>query len=348
MVRSAFVRLLLAFVLAFGPAFASHATAPSVTALCYHQVVPTARGLFETSTEDFRRQLQMINRQGFQSVDSAQLLEILAGQPSPVEKPVLITFDDGYLSVFTHARPLMKEFGFKGIVCIYPEFIGSGGGMSWDHLRQLASEGWSIESHSMTHADLYKGSRNPATRAAFFEKEIARPKQIIEKQIGKPARLMVWPYGIYTCEAEAFARNCGYLGALTVEGGASYPGLDPFRVKRQIVYRTDSAEKFSVRLAMGGLPLKDPSPAPGEEVSSLSTIRCTLPEPADFSLEKHILSVMVSGAGKVQAVLDPSTRELKATCNKDLKAGQHFIDVYIGAKDGSWTRQHGWLVTIRK
>lgn len=317
----------------------------SVTSLCYHQVLPVPKGLFETSTADFRRQLQMIRRQGFESIDSAELLEILAGHPTTIEKPILITFDDGYASVFTHARPLMREFGFKGIVCIYPEFIGTGGGMSWDQLRQLASEGWSIESHSMTHADLYKGSRNPASREAFFAKEIARPKKIIEEQLGRPARLMVWPYGIYTREAEAYARNCGYLGAVTVDGGASYPGLSPFQVKRQIVYRTDSDEKFGIRLAMSGLPLTDPAPAPGTEVETLKTIRCRLPEPADYSPEKHNLSVMVSGAGKIPAVLDPTTRELTATCSKSLKPGHHFIDVYIGAKDGSWTRQHGWLVT---
>ena len=220
--------------------------------------------------------------------------------------------------------------------------------MSWEQLRQLASEGWSIESHSLSHSDLYKVSLDQTNRHAFFEKEIARPKQIIEKQIGHPARLMVWPYGIYTREAEAFAQNCGYLGALTVDGGASYPGLNPFRVKRQIVYRTDNAEKFSIRLAMGGLRLTDPNPAPGAEIASLMTIRCRIPDPADFSLEKHILSVMVSGAGKIPAVLDPVTHELTATCTKSLKAGQHFIDVYIGDRQGSWTRQHGWLVTIKK
>lgn len=348
MVRSHLFQTVFLCVLLFSTSLAGHAAEPSITSLCYHQVLPTAKGLFETSTDDFRKQLQMINRQGFQSIDSSQLLEILAGHPSPVEKPILITFDDGYVSVFTHARPLMREFGFKGIVCIYPEFIGSGGGLSWDQLRQLASEGWSIESHSMSHADLYKGSLNPTTRHAFFEKEIAHPKQIIEKHVGQPVRLMVWPYGIYTREAETYARNCGYLGALTVDGGASYPGLDPFRVKRQIVYRTDSAEKFSIRLAMGGLSVTDPDPAPGAEITTLSTVRCHVPEPVDFSLEKHVLSVMVSGVGKIPAVLDPKTRELTATCNKSLKAGHHFIDVYIGARDGSWTRQHGWLITVKK
>ncbi|MFZ2959570.1 MAG: polysaccharide deacetylase family protein [Candidatus Ozemobacteraceae bacterium] len=347
--RSVWKLLIAVLFLPFGAVFAADAPPPvlSIPSLCYHQIVPAAKGLFESSVEDFRRQLAFLKAAQFEGINSNDLVNILAGKPSPVKKPILITFDDGYVSVFTHALPLMREYGFVGVACIYPEFIGSGGGMSWKQLKQLEAEGWSVECHSMSHADIAKGSVNPAARDAFFEREISRPRRLIEEHLGHPIKFMAWPYGIYTEASESFAKKDGYCGALTVDGGASYFGLDTFRVKRQVVYRTDTMEKFQIRVEMAALPLEKASPGPGAIVSTLRQISCRLPELADYSPEKYVLSVKVTG-GTVASSFDPASRTVQATVDGTLKSGQHFIDVYLRDRATGVTAQNGWLFTIRK
>lgn len=321
------------------------ALASGIAALCYHQIVPKASGLFELSVEDFREQLALLKAQGYESITTQQLLDILAGRFQPLKKPVLLTFDDGFRSVYDHAFPIMKEFGFVGVACIYPQFIDSQGGMSWAQLRELAAAGWSIEPHSMTHANLWKAPTAPAARQAFFDREIIRPKQIIEEKLGRPVRVFTWPYGIYTEETEAIARQAGYLGALTVDGGASYPGLDPFRIKRQVVYRTDTREKFLIRLGMGPLEVTDWEPRPGQVLAALATVTCRLPALADYAPGRYVLNAKITGGGLAFG-FDPATRRLTATVQGKLKEGQHFIDIYLRDQRTGVTAQHGWLFTI--
>jgi len=319
----------------------------SIPVLCYHQVLPKANGLFEVSTADFKNQLSLIKARGYKAINSAQLLDFLSGKSKPVGKVIVISFDDGYKSVFQYAFPIMKEFDFVGVACIYPQFIEGGGGMSWENLRQLASAGWTIECHSYSHSDLSKTPAGDGKQAEFFFREIGNPKKIIEKAIGSPVRLIVWPYGIYTEDSEKYAKEQGYLGAFTVDGGANYPGLDPFRIKRQVIYRTDNMEKFTIRLEMGALEVKDPTPRPGQVVSTFTGMECCIPSLSGQDFSDFVLNVKITG-GSLNSSYDPATQNIKGTPNgKKISAGQHFIDVYLRDKRTGITCQNGWLFTIK-
>ena len=317
----------------------------SIPALCYHQVRPSATGQFELTPETFREQLGILKAQGYQSLSSAELLTILASGTVPTKRSIVLSFDDGYASVYDYAFPIMKEMGFTGIACIYPQFIGAGSAMTWDQLRELASEGWSIESHSMSHSNLATGYGTPAY-AKMLEHEIAGSRGLIEKQLGVPVKFMVWPYGIYTEQAEQAARDSGYAGAMTVDGGANYPGLDPFRIKRQVVYRSDTREKFLIRLGMAAVDVTDQHPRPGEVLTTLATVGCRLPALADYSPDTYVLNVKATG-GSLEFRFDPATREVQARPKGPLKPGHRFIDVYLRDKRTGITAQHGWLFTIR-
>ncbi|HOT27171.1 MAG TPA: polysaccharide deacetylase family protein [Candidatus Ozemobacteraceae bacterium] len=317
----------------------------SIPALCYHQVRPGANGQFELTPEAFREQLGILKAQGYQSLSSAELLAILASGTVPAKRSIVLSFDDGYASVYDYAFPIMKEMGFTGIACIYPRFIGAGNAMSWDQLRELASAGWSIESHSMSHANLATGHGTPAY-AKMLELEIKGSRTLLEKQLGLPVKFMVWPYGIYTEQAEQVARDAGYAGAMTVDGGANYAGLDPFRVKRQVVYRSDTREKFLIRLGMASIEVTDQQPRPGEVLSALATVSCRLPALADYSPETHVLNVKATD-GSLEFRFDPATRTVHARPKGALKPGHRFIDVYLRDKRTGITAQHGWLFTLQ-
>ncbi len=327
-------------------AVAPAAEALSIPALCYHQVRPGANGQFELTPEAFREQLGILKAQGYRSLSSDELLAILASGTVPAKRSIVLSFDDGYASVYDYAFPIMKEMGFTGIACIYPQFIGAGNAMTWDQLRELASGGWSIESHSMSHANLATGHGTPAY-AKMLEHEVAGSRALIEKQLGLPVRFMVWPYGIYTEQAEQAARDAGYAGAMTVDGGANYPGLDPFRVKRQVVYRSDTRDKFLIRLGMASIEVTDQQPRPGEVLTALATVSCRLPALAGYSAETHVLNVKATG-GSLEFRFDPQSREVQARPKGALKPGHRFIDVYLRDKRTGITAQHGWLFTIKK
>lgn len=320
----------------------------SIPGLCYHQVLPRVSGRFTVSTGAFRAQLNLLKSHGYVALSSDDFLQVLAGTQIPRGKPVLLTFDDGYRSVYDYAFPLMQEFGFIGILCIYPRFIGSGNALSWDQIKTLQAAGWSVECHSETHANLVKTPADPVARQAFYEREIVGANQKIATHLGgQPCSFFVWPYGAYSEEAEALVKASGYRGAMTVDGGANYPGLSPFRVKRQVIYDSDSLEKFQIRLMMAALPVIEHSPAPGSRLGELHQISCQLPTVHDYSTATHVLNVKVNG-GRLDFSFDQTKQRLDATVKNTLASGHRFIDIYLRDKRTGITQQHGWLVTLEK
>lgn len=333
--------LVLAFLAVF-----QFSLAITIPVLCYHQVIPLPKGKYEISPEAFRAQLLLMKAQGYRPVNSRECLDLLNGHLQPTGNPVVITFDDGYKSVFHYAFPIMKELNMVGVACIYPQFINSGGGMTWDNLKTMAADGWSIESHSYSHPDLFKAPSEPGARKAFFEKEIAQPRKEIQEHLGKPPLFMVWPYGIYTEETEAFAKACGYAGALTVDGGGNYPGIDPFRIKRPVIYQSDNQEKFLIRLEMAGLEVKECSPRPGEVVKEFTRMECVIPSMAGQDISKFVINAKVNG-GSLTFQFDPKTLRLTGWLQAKLARGQHFIDVYLRDSRTGVTSQNGWLFTLQ-
>ncbi len=316
-----------------------------IAAFCYHQVEPVTSNKFSLAIEKFTTQLEYLHQRGYKALNSDELLSALAADAQPVDRAVVITFDDGYRTVYDHAFPVMQKYGFKGIVCIYPSFIGSKLAMSWDQLKKLIEAGWSVECHSMTHANLASRYDNPEQEAQFLKHEMVTSRDIIERQLGNKVKFMVWPYGVYTDRSLKLVRESGFAGAMTVDGGASYRGLSPYLVKRQVIYNTDDMNKFLIRFGMRALPVSQQYPEPGQVVSQLATFTCRLDELADYSPDKYVLNAKVTGK-KVDFRFDPETRILSAQIASEFKAGNYFIDIYLRDKATGITAQNGWLFSI--
>lgn len=94
----------------------------NVVILNYHKISLRADiGLTARHPDDFKTDLQLVKDLGFKTIT---FYDLLNSQPSPTEKLVIITFDDGYKSVAEYALPLMKDLNFKGVVYIPTAFIG--------------------------------------------------------------------------------------------------------------------------------------------------------------------------------------------------------------------------------
>ena len=112
----------------------------------------------------------------------------LANTGGEKAKVVILNFDDGRKSQFTHAKPILDKYGFKAtfyVVCNYLD--NKKGYMNWKEVKILQKEGHDIESHSMNHAHLEKLSE----KGAFFE--IAQSKKCLEDH-GINATSFAYPF----------------------------------------------------------------------------------------------------------------------------------------------------------
>lgn len=339
------MKRLIMFVLIMMLVIQPLAARTDIAGFCYHQVEPKASSKFSLSLDKFTAQLEYLHQRSYKSLNSEELLAALASASAPAENSVIITFDDGYRTVYDYAFPVMKKYGFKGIVCIYPSFIGSKLAMNWQQLRELIEAGWSVECHSMGHKNLAEHYDNVELEKKFLNHEIIASREIIEKQLGNKVKFMVWPYGVYTDRTMQLVRDSGFAGAMTVDGGASYQGLSPYLVKRQVIYSSDDMNKFLIRFGMRALPASQQYPAPGQVVAQLATFSCRLDDLADYSPEKYVLNAKATGK-KVVFSFDPQTRMLTATVGSEFKPGNYFIDIYLRDKATGITAQNGWLFTV--
>ena len=191
--------------------------------LAYHRVGDLKGDHVPTVTADsFEIQLRFLKRHGYQTIE---LNEFLA-HPNARARAVVLTFDDGYDGTASAAAPLLRAYGFRATVFVTPGEIETPGFMSWQQVREIAGDGFTIGSHTMHHSYL------PLLSREKVQQELAESKQALEERIDRPVEWLSYPIGGYTPEIQAAAKAAGYRGACTTNRGLSKRRLDPFALRR--------------------------------------------------------------------------------------------------------------------
>jgi peptidoglycan/xylan/chitin deacetylase (PgdA/CDA1 family) len=162
------------------------------------------------------------------------------GGPLP-RKPVVVSFDDGYLSHYTHAKPVLRELGWPGVLYLTTKSIGPGG-LTVRQIRSLMSAGWEIDSHTLTHPDL------TTLDDAALARELRDSRTELQERFGVPVHFFAYPAGRHDARVRAATSAAGYLAATTVEEGVAHGADDPFALKRVRVNATDTADSLLARL----------------------------------------------------------------------------------------------------
>lgn len=215
-----------------------------VPILMYHHVgeaPPDADRLrrnLTVSTADFDAQMSYLLQAGYTPVTGAQLFKALFYSKPLPPKPVLLTFDDGYLDNYTVAAPILKKYGFTGIFYIISGKVGSGDYMSWEQVAELARLGMDIGSHSVSHPDLT--TLSPADLSGELKESAAA----IRSRLGQPVYWFCYPAGKYNDGVKAAAREAGYLLAVTTDWGDAQSSADPLGLKRYRIRSETGVEGF--------------------------------------------------------------------------------------------------------
>ncbi len=111
------------------------------------------------------------------------------GGPLP-KHPVVISFDDGYLSHYTHAKPVLRALGWPGVLNLEVNAIGPGG-LSTKQIRSMLDAGWEVDSHTLTHPDL------TTLDDAALRHELVDSRRQLRKRFGVPVDFFAYPAGKY-------------------------------------------------------------------------------------------------------------------------------------------------------
>lgn len=211
----------------------------AVPVLMYHEVGDETWGISElfVRPDDLRAQLQYMYDNGYDPIFFSDLCSL-----SSYDKPVLLTFDDGYEGNYTELFPLLKEFNMKATVFVVPELLDTPEYLTRAQVREMADSGLvSIQSHTMSHPEL----------ATLTEEEqdyqLAQSQLEITRITGRTPYVIAYPTGSYN-DATLTLSDKYYSFGIKMNGGLWYTGGSRFTVDRYYISRYTDLSTFSVYL----------------------------------------------------------------------------------------------------
>lgn len=168
-----------------------------------------ARDALSVPPDKFDEQLGYLAKNGYNLITLDTMIAGLNGVVTLPSKPVIITFDDGYIDLYINAFNILRKYGFHAIAFIPTDLIGTKYYANWDQLSEMQTSGLlSFQSHSVSHANL------PSLSKEQLIQELIESKKTLESKFGIPVNFIAYPYGTSNTSVWAAAQKAGYVGAL--------------------------------------------------------------------------------------------------------------------------------------
>jgi peptidoglycan/xylan/chitin deacetylase (PgdA/CDA1 family) len=215
-----------------------------VPVLNYHKVDNIQHALALTPDE-FDEQMGYLAENGYHTISPDQLVGYLKyGRPLP-DKPVLITFDDGYLDNYTNAYPILKKYHFTATIFLVTSLVGADERfMTWDQVREMQKSGFTFGSHTVHHQALTKLTPEQV------QEELLGSRDEMERRLGAKPRYFAYPTGAYNRQLAETVRLAGYRAAFTIRYGEVGLESDQYALERIALYKSGhSFRSFFYRLA---------------------------------------------------------------------------------------------------
>lgn len=225
--------------------------------LRYRHVCPQLEGAtvgYNVTPDNFEKQLQYLSENNFYSAvwedweKAATTGTLLPG------KPILITFDGGYLDFFNYAWPLLKRYGFKATVLLVAERIGTTNSweradspevplLGWPEICQLRDEGVEFGSLGATYQPLSLLSPTEIVQ------EAVRSRFILEQGLGRSVKTFAYPYGDFDPVVQHLIGACGYTYGLSCLSGINGLNDNLLALRRIDLMGSDSLSDFATQLS---------------------------------------------------------------------------------------------------
>jgi len=221
-----------------------------VPILMYHYVSDVPPGAdrlrrdLTVTPENFRAQLQYLADEGYHPITLSDMyFHLTQGYPLP-DKPVVLTFDDGYRDAYEIVFPMLLDYGFPGtfFVLATPMHQESIDYITWAQAKEMSDAGMAIEGHGRDHMDL-RGRSND-----FLVYQILGIQEAIDYHTGRLPRFFAYPSGQYDANTIAVLESAGYWGAVTTEWGKDHTLESRFEMPRLRVRGSDTLESFVDKL----------------------------------------------------------------------------------------------------
>ena len=291
-----------------------------VIVLCYHRFEDRPHDTLAIAPAEFRTQMKQLKDAGIEVVGMKDMLAWRRGEKSIPPKSAVITIDDGYVSGYSVAWPILKEFGYPFTMFIYTNYVGVGGkSITWAQLEEMRDAGVDIESHTVSHRDLRHAPKGQ-DYTAWLHNELYTSKDILEQKLGIKIVAFAFPYGTHNEIVRKMALDAGYQALFTVYGqhmGIDAPGdqlgryavesMHPDVFKMAVNFGANDGVAPGVEATQLAAASMVTQPMNEEKIAnSRPVIKANLASMGE--VEPASVEMRVSGYGLVPAKYDPQTK----------------------------------------
>ena len=316
-----------------------------LTILTYHEIAEKSDALepaFAVSPTNFVRQMDWLKNNGYHFVSMDDVLADRSGKKPLPEKAVLLTFDDGYRSMYANAFPVLKMFKAPAVVALIGNWLDTNGTvrfegkpvprnvmLMWDDVRAMTQSGLvEIANHTYNmHEGILanpQGNMQPAATARRYMPELKRYEDetsyrkriyadlkrnsdLLRQHTGKAPRIMIWPYGRYNSTSSDVARQLGMPIGMTLDDGANNEQTPLHALRRVLIEGNITLDAFRKELAIREANISD-NDRPGKIMHvDLDYIYDPDPAQQEHNLGRLLDRIVAMGVNTVylQAYADP-------------------------------------------
>ncbi|MCL6443098.1 MAG: polysaccharide deacetylase family protein [Alicyclobacillus sp.] len=218
-----------------------------VPILMYHDMNDLPGNNLGMAPDQFQQEIRFLYDHGFHTINFGQLYAALYYGYQLPNRPILLTFDDGYQSVYTVAYPTLRHYHFQGTVFMISGWVGLHGKypmLTWAELRMMEQSGvMDVESHTVHHLDLSRLS-NAEVQAELIDSAVT-----LSAHLRHPVRYFCFPSGRYTAQTLMDLRKDGYWLAVTERPGYASLADGPYTLRRIRIWEGMPMSDFESALA---------------------------------------------------------------------------------------------------
>ena len=196
----------------------------------YHQVTDAPLDpdfeVYNVPPEEFAAQLDYLQAQGYTTITLQDFMRAVHGKATLPEKPIVLTFDDGYSDNYSEMFPILKAHKMTAVVYVITNELGKKNYLKLDELKAMQNYGIEIGSHTADHLPLTTLDKEMQRR------QIRESKIFLEWSGLKTIYSLSYPNGAFDSELEKILREENYLTAVTGEAGLNNLKMNPYELYR--------------------------------------------------------------------------------------------------------------------
>lgn len=196
----------------------------------YHQVTDKPLDpefeVYNVPPAEFAAQLDYLQAEGYKAITLQDFMRVVHGKGSLPEKPIVLTFDDGYTDNYSTMLPILEAHSMKAVVYVITNELGKENYLTLEQLKDMQRRGIEIGSHTSDHLPL------TSLDAATCRRQIRESKTFLEWSGLQTIYSLSYPNGAFNAEIEKILREENYLTAVTGEAGLNTLQTNPYELYR--------------------------------------------------------------------------------------------------------------------